>query len=183
MVVSRPMPLHHSSCSCQALGLARMRWSSGARHSVNGLGNRYDLRRVTQAPIAPLRARIGGRAETRSARQSGAALAGPRPFGVVITSSVRVAGVLLVFSYLIVPALAGTVLGGRLSTRSAIGWAFGTAVSILGVAGSAILDTPTGATVVCAFGLSLLILTGFRPVVKLPAPRPGEPAAQQSRCA
>ncbi|HET9491139.1 MAG TPA: iron chelate uptake ABC transporter family permease subunit [Methylomirabilota bacterium] len=92
-------------------------------------------------------------------------------FGVVVTSSVRVAGVLLVFSYLIVPALAGTVLGGRLSTRLAIGWAFGTAVSILGVAGSAILDTPTGATVVCAFGLSLLILTGFTRVLGLPVLR------------
>jgi zinc/manganese transport system permease protein len=79
-------------------------------------------------------------------------------FGLVVTSSVRVAGVLLVFSYLIVPALAGIMLGGRTSARLATGWVFGTAVSLVGIAASAVLDLPTGATVVCAFGLMLLVL-------------------------
>jgi zinc/manganese transport system permease protein len=79
-------------------------------------------------------------------------------FGVVVTSSVRVAGVLLVFSYLIVPALAGIMLGGRTSARLATGWVFGTVVSVVGIAASAGLDLPTGATVVCAFGLTLLAL-------------------------
>jgi zinc/manganese transport system permease protein len=81
-------------------------------------------------------------------------------FGVVVTSSVRIAGVLLVFSYLIVPALAGIALGTRISTRLLMGWAFGTLVSIVGVAASALLDLPTGATVVCAFGVMLLGLWG-----------------------
>jgi len=85
-------------------------------------------------------------------------------FGVVVTSSVRVAGVLLVFSYLIVPALAGIILGGRLRTRLIVGWAFGTAVSVLAMVGSAALDLPTGATVVCAFGLCLLVLAAFAAV-------------------
>jgi zinc/manganese transport system permease protein len=91
-------------------------------------------------------------------------------FGVVVTSSVRVGGVLLVFSYLIVPALAGTALGGGIGTRLAIGWAFGTLVSVLGMSASAALDLPTGATVVCTFGLTLLAfalvawLFGWRPV-------------------
>jgi zinc/manganese transport system permease protein len=76
-------------------------------------------------------------------------------FGVVVTSSVRVAGVLLVFSYLIVPALAGVALGGSVATRLAIGWGFGALVSVLGMVGSAALDLPTGATVVCTFGLTL----------------------------
>ena len=40
-------------------------------------------------------------------------------FGVVVTSSVRIAGVLLVFSYLIVPALAGILLGGSIGARLA----------------------------------------------------------------
>ena len=90
-------------------------------------------------------------------------------FGVVVTSSVRVAGVLLVFSYLIVPALAGTALGGTVMTRLIIGWGFGTLVSILGMVASAAFDLPTGATVVCAFGLTLLAfaliawLFGWRP--------------------
>jgi zinc/manganese transport system permease protein len=77
-------------------------------------------------------------------------------FGVVVTSSVRVAGVLLVFSYLIVPALAGTTLGGTVGTRLIIGWGFGTLVSVLGMVASAAFDMPTGATVVCVFGLTLL---------------------------
>ena len=81
-------------------------------------------------------------------------------FGVVVTSSVRIAGVLLVFSYLIVPALAGILLAKRTGARLAVGWAFGAGVSIIAMVASAVLDLPTGATVVCAFGLSLLAL-GF----------------------
>jgi len=77
-------------------------------------------------------------------------------FGLVVTSSVRIAGVLLVFSYLIVPALAAMALGGSMGTRLLIGWAFGGVVSVLGVTASAALDLPTGATVVCAFGVTLL---------------------------
>jgi len=79
-------------------------------------------------------------------------------FGVVVTSSVRIAGVLLVFSYLIVPALAGILVGGGLGARLAVGWAFGTLVSVLAMVASAAFDLPTGATVVCAFGVSLLAL-------------------------
>ena len=79
-------------------------------------------------------------------------------FGVVVTSSVRIAGVLLVFSYLIVPALASILIGGSIPTRLMVGWAFGTVVSILGVTASAAIDLPTGATIVCVFGLSLVVL-------------------------
>ena len=79
-------------------------------------------------------------------------------FGVVVTSSVRIAGVLLVFSYLIVPALAAIVVGGRMRARLIIGWAFGTLVSVVAMLASAVLDLPTGATVVCAFGVILLAL-------------------------
>jgi zinc/manganese transport system permease protein len=84
-------------------------------------------------------------------------------FGVVVASSVRIGGVLLVFSYLIVPALAGVVLGGSVLSRLLIGWSFGTVVSVLGMVASAALDLPTGATVVCAFGLTLIVFGfGFR---------------------
>ena len=78
-------------------------------------------------------------------------------FGLVVTSSVRIAGVLLVFAYLIVPALAGTTLGFSVGSRLLIGWGFGTLVSVVGMAASATFDLPTGATVVCAFGLTLLV--------------------------
>src|SRR5262245_54129686 len=81
-------------------------------------------------------------------------------FGVVVTSSVRIAGVLLVFSYLIVPAVAATLVGGSIATRLLVGWGFGTAVSVLGVTASAWLDLPTGATIVCVFGVSLVALWG-----------------------
>src|SRR5215472_4510491 len=91
-------------------------------------------------------------------------------FGVVVTSSVRIAGVLLVFSYLIVPALAGIMLGRTVAQKLLIGWAFGTLVSVVGIIASASFDLPTGATVVCAFGITLIALwVGFRAVK--PSPR------------
>ena len=65
-------------------------------------------------------------------------------FGVVVTSSVRIAGVLLVFSYLIVPTLAANLLGGSVGRRLAVAWGFGTFVSVVAMAASAILDLPTG---------------------------------------
>jgi len=79
-------------------------------------------------------------------------------FGLVVASSVRVGGVLLVFAYLIVPALAGIALGGSLGSRLVIGWMFGALVSVLGIAASATFDLPTGATIVCAFGAALAVL-------------------------
>ncbi|HET7876637.1 MAG TPA: iron chelate uptake ABC transporter family permease subunit [Methylomirabilota bacterium] len=104
-------------------------------------------------------------------------------FGIVVTSSVRIAGVLLVFSYLIVPALAGILLGGRSAARLGIGWGFGTVVSVVAMVGSAALDLPTGATVVCVFGLALLLLAGVATLRGRPlggptalGPAPGVPA-------
>jgi zinc/manganese transport system permease protein len=101
-------------------------------------------------------------------------------FGLVVTSSVRVAGVLLVFSYLIVPALAGLVLGGTMAGRLTVGWTFGALVSLVGMLASATLDLPTGATVACVFGLALLlwsVVTQFRGpghdrVAAPPSPKP-----------
>ena len=64
------------------------------------------------------------------------------------------------FSYLIVPALAGIALGGSVATRLAVGWGFGAGVSVVGLAASALLDLPTGAAVACAFGVTLLAWLG-----------------------
>ncbi len=77
-------------------------------------------------------------------------------FGIVVTSSVRVAGVLLVFAYLVVPALAAMVVGGGIGRRLTMGWGFGVAASVLGMVASVVFDLPTGAAVVCAFGIMLL---------------------------
>ena len=97
-------------------------------------------------------------------------------FGVVVTSSVRIAGVLLVFSYLIVPALAGMMLGRTIPGKLLIGWVFGTLVSVIGMVASAAFDLPTGATVVCAFGLTLVALWVVFLTVK-PASRGLTPSA------
>ena len=97
-------------------------------------------------------------------------------FGVVVTSSVRIAGVLLVFSYLIVPALAGIMLGRTIPAKLLIGWGFGTLVSVIGMTASAAFDLPTGATVVCAFGLTLVVLWVVFLALK-PAPEHLTPSA------
>ena len=77
-------------------------------------------------------------------------------FGFVVTSSVEMAGVLLVFSFLIVPAICGVLLGKGIAQRLSIGWIVGAFTSALGMFASYHWDLPTGATVVCVFGLVLL---------------------------
>ena len=54
-------------------------------------------------------------------------------FGFVVTSSVAIAGVLLVFCYLIVPSVGAMLYAERIGPRLAIGWTMGTLVSALGV--------------------------------------------------
>jgi zinc/manganese transport system permease protein len=78
-------------------------------------------------------------------------------FGVVVTSSVALAGVLLVFSFLIIPAAIGVLYSDALSGQLTVGWVVGTLASALGLAGSYLFDLPTGATMVCAFGASLAL--------------------------
>jgi zinc/manganese transport system permease protein len=79
-------------------------------------------------------------------------------FGFVVTSSVAIAGVLLVFCYLIVPSVGAMLFADRIGPRLAIGWTMGTLVSALGVYLSVKLDTPTGATIVCTFGGVLIAM-------------------------
>jgi zinc/manganese transport system permease protein len=79
-------------------------------------------------------------------------------FGLVVTSSVAIAGVLLVFCYLIVPSVGAMLFTDRIGPRLAIGWTMGTLVSALGVVLSVKLDTPTGATIVCTFGGILVLM-------------------------
>lgn len=76
-------------------------------------------------------------------------------FGLVVTSSVRLAGVLLVFSYLIVPAVVGALLARGVGARLLVGWGFGVTVSGLGLLASWTWDLPTGATIVTTFGALL----------------------------
>jgi zinc/manganese transport system permease protein len=86
-------------------------------------------------------------------------------FGFVVTSSVAIAGVLLVFCYLIVPSVAAMLYAQTIGKRLAIGWTMGTVVSALGVYLSLILDLPTGATIVCTFGVVLALMAAARPLI------------------
>jgi zinc/manganese transport system permease protein len=76
-------------------------------------------------------------------------------FGFVVTSSVVIAGVLLVFSYLIVPSVAAMLFARSIGKRLAIGWTMGAIVSAVGVYLSFQWDLPTGAAIVCTFGAAL----------------------------
>jgi zinc/manganese transport system permease protein len=79
-------------------------------------------------------------------------------FGLVVTSFVRLAGVLLVFSYLIAPAVCGINLATRTGNRLLIGWI----VALIGGIGGLFLsywwDLPSGAAIVCTFGVLLVVI-------------------------
>jgi zinc/manganese transport system permease protein len=78
--------------------------------------------------------------------------------GLLVTFAVRVAGVLLVFGFLIVPAVIGTLLGKHFHNRLIIGWISGVLISLAGSYFSYTLDFPTGATVVVCLGIALLFI-------------------------
>lgn len=86
-------------------------------------------------------------------------------FGFVVTSSVSIAGVLLVFCYLIVPSVAAMLYSEHIGKRLAIGWTMGTVVSALGIYLSVYLDLPTGAAMVCTFGLVLILMALVKPLI------------------
>ncbi len=79
-------------------------------------------------------------------------------FGVVVTSSVELAGVFLVFAFLIIPAVMALLAVNGLKTRIVFSWAAGVLVMTGGLYLSVLMDTPTGATIVAFFGLSLLLV-------------------------
>jgi zinc/manganese transport system permease protein len=78
-------------------------------------------------------------------------------FGVVVTNAVAIAGVLLVFSYLVIPAVVAVLFADRIGTRLIIGWGIGTLVSFAGVAISYAKDLPSGPTIVVGFAVVLIV--------------------------
>jgi zinc/manganese transport system permease protein len=78
--------------------------------------------------------------------------------GLVVTVSVEIAGVLLIFSYLVIPASCAMLLTCSLRMRMALGWFFGIVASVAGLFCSASLDMPTGAAIVCTFGVLFLVI-------------------------
>ncbi len=92
-------------------------------------------------------------------------------FALVVVSFVRVAGVLLTFAYLIVPAVCGVTLARDWLGRLVVGWVVAAAASLIGLTTSYWLDLPTGAAIVCACGLLLVLVSAFA-VVRGPQSEP-----------
>ena len=93
-------------------------------------------------------------------------------FGLVITVSVHTAGVLLVFVFLVVPAILALVLTDRLLFQLLIGWSLGAAVSFVGLVACYLLDTPPGPMVIAAYGIALVLAALILYVWRAPARGP-----------
>jgi len=87
-------------------------------------------------------------------------------FGFVITSSVAIAGVLLVFSFLVIPAVISTLFTENTGKRLFIGWGVGTIVSVAGLVLSYTLDFSSGPAVVSLFGLSLFLAAILKVILR-----------------
>jgi zinc/manganese transport system permease protein len=86
-------------------------------------------------------------------------------FGLTVTASVELGGVLVVFSYLIVPSVTAVLFAEHVGARLAIGWTVAALASALGMLTSVWLSAPPGASVVCVFGALLILGALVRPLV------------------
>lgn len=83
-------------------------------------------------------------------------------FGVVVTHAVQIAGVLMVFALLIAPAVCGVFLGKTVGGRLVIAWVAGVLTCVVGIFASYHWDLPTGAAIVCTFGVTILVCGALR---------------------
>src|SRR6266567_1304802 len=90
-------------------------------------------------------------------------------FGVVITLAVPVAGVLMVFSFLVVPAVIAFLFTRDMRRLTYISWGSGALASILGLWLSLAGDLPTGPLIVCMYGVVLVGAVVLRKLVRTPA--------------
>jgi zinc/manganese transport system permease protein len=79
-------------------------------------------------------------------------------FGIIITFSVEIGGILMVFSYLVIPACIAMLLASSMKTRLILGWAIGWAGSAVGLVASYVWDFPTGPAIVVVLGLALVLV-------------------------
>lgn len=77
-------------------------------------------------------------------------------FGVAVTISVPVAGVLLVFTMLVVPAVVAFLFTRDIRKMVLISWGTGALASLLGLYISYVGNFPTGPLIVCMYGLVLV---------------------------
>ena len=97
-------------------------------------------------------------------------------FGLVVTVSVSTAGVLLVFSFLVIPAVIAFLFTRNPGTLLPLAWSVGMLAATVGIVTSFFSDLPTGPTVVCAFAVGLILAFGVRRVVGTRGPDAAGPA-------
>jgi len=78
-------------------------------------------------------------------------------FGIVVTSSVRIAGVLLVFALLVIPSVAGVLVSDRTSVRLVVGWVFGFICCIAGLMAAFAFDTPAAPMILAVLTVALVV--------------------------
>ncbi len=93
-------------------------------------------------------------------------------FGFVVTSFVCIVGVLLIVSYLIVPAVCAVLLARTMRIRMLIGCVIALGGGVGGMIGSFYADLPSGAAIVCALGILLVTTASIAPLIRRKTPRP-----------
>ena len=91
-------------------------------------------------------------------------------FGIVISLSVEIAGVLMVFTALVIPAVIAFLYTNRFGLALFIAWGSGTAAILSGIGASFYWDLATGPLLVCTFGVTLILAAILRPLLGI---RPG----------
>jgi len=94
-------------------------------------------------------------------------------FGLVVTTFVHIGGVLLVFSYLVVPAVCATYLVNSIPARFAVGWALATGASVVSLFITAKVDLPIGAAIVCVLGVVLVLVVLASRFLRRPSQQAG----------
>ena len=94
-------------------------------------------------------------------------------FGFVVTSSVQMAGVLLVFGLLVIPAVAGLMATSRPGLALAVGWIFGFVASVVGLLGSVRWDLPAAPSILVTLTGLLVVMGTVIGFARLRRPSPG----------
>jgi zinc/manganese transport system permease protein len=106
-------------------------------------------------------------------------------FGLVVTSFVHIGGVLLVFSYLVIPAVCAGYLANRMGSRFLLGWAIATAASVASIFITTKIDLPIGAATVCVLGFALIVVAFSARVrrqrIRQPFPSPAATTLPETR--
>lgn len=83
-------------------------------------------------------------------------------FALMVTQSVSIAGVFVVFSYLIIPAACGSLFGNSFAGKLVMAWIVAVITTVAGLIVSALWDMPTGSSIVSCFGAALLVCSLIR---------------------